>query len=241
MFVVLHVWPDEYWQSVEVAHELAFGYGFKTWEWQAGARIRGFLHPLTFAAAYKLVALIGLDSRAVVACLPWIMQGCMAAVCDIFLYKLAVRLFSRQVAFWALVCSLGNWFVFYCMVRTFSNSIETVLTTIAFYYWPWPSNNESISSSGASRFTSLMFAALAFAYRPSNAIIWLPLGVLHLVKLPNSTERLRLVRDVSFIGFVCLVATVWIDSAFYGAWTFVPYNFVAFNALSGGLVVHAVV
>ena len=26
--------PDEYWQTFEIAHSLAFGYGYKTWEWR---------------------------------------------------------------------------------------------------------------------------------------------------------------------------------------------------------------
>ena len=46
--------PDEYWQSLEVAHRSAFGYGELTWEWQDDARIRGYLHPLLFAAFYKI-------------------------------------------------------------------------------------------------------------------------------------------------------------------------------------------
>ena len=31
--------PDEYWQSLEPAHRLAFGYGHLTWEWVAGLRL----------------------------------------------------------------------------------------------------------------------------------------------------------------------------------------------------------
>lgn len=38
----LAVWtffnPDEYWQSLEPAHRLVFGYGHLTWEWAAGLR-----------------------------------------------------------------------------------------------------------------------------------------------------------------------------------------------------------
>jgi phosphatidylinositol glycan class B len=30
--------PDEYWQSLEVAHEHVFGYGYLTWEWEARIR-----------------------------------------------------------------------------------------------------------------------------------------------------------------------------------------------------------
>ena len=54
--------PDEYWQSLEVAHRLVFGTGVLTWEWRDDARIRGFAHPLLFALLYKALALTQLDS-----------------------------------------------------------------------------------------------------------------------------------------------------------------------------------
>ncbi|CAD6972094.1 unnamed protein product, partial [Tilletia controversa] len=28
--------PDEFWQSLEVAHRIVFGYGYSTWEWRDG-------------------------------------------------------------------------------------------------------------------------------------------------------------------------------------------------------------
>ena len=47
--------PDEYWQSLEVAHRLVFGYGYQTWEWRdlAGlGGIRSALYPLLFVPVY---------------------------------------------------------------------------------------------------------------------------------------------------------------------------------------------
>lgn len=34
------------------------------------------------------------------------------------------------------MCQLLNWFTFFCIVRPFSNCLETVLTTAALFYWP---------------------------------------------------------------------------------------------------------
>ncbi|KAL6629703.1 hypothetical protein ACP70R_029468 [Stipagrostis hirtigluma subsp. patula] len=56
--------PDEHWQCLEVAHRVAFGYGHLTWEWKRG--LRSYLHPLIFAALYKFLALLRLDT-------PWFM------------------------------------------------------------------------------------------------------------------------------------------------------------------------
>lgn len=51
--------PDEYWQSLEVAHRHVFGYGALTWEWQKG--IRSYLYPGFIAAIYTVLNFTGLD------------------------------------------------------------------------------------------------------------------------------------------------------------------------------------
>lgn len=59
--------PDEYWQSLEVAHRLVFGYGYQTWEWRAqdgSGGIRSPLFPFVFVPVYWLLKLTGLDGGA---------------------------------------------------------------------------------------------------------------------------------------------------------------------------------
>lgn len=56
---------------------------------------------------------------------------------DYFLYKLASAYFDRKSAKWAMLCNFFSWFIFYVMVRPFSNTIETLFTTAALAYWPW--------------------------------------------------------------------------------------------------------
>lgn len=78
-----------------------------------------------------------LDSRWAVAYGPRLLQGVLSAVNDYFLYRLARVYFDQRSAKWALLSQLCSWFLFYVMVRPFSNSIETVCTTGALAYWPW--------------------------------------------------------------------------------------------------------
>uniref|UniRef100_A0A0X3PFG8 Mannosyltransferase n=3 Tax=Schistocephalus solidus TaxID=70667 RepID=A0A0X3PFG8_SCHSO len=80
--------PDEYWQSIEVAHRWAFGYGALTWEWWNSTAIRSPLHPLMFAGLYKLLAAVGFDSRLAIIYLPRLLHGILAAVADYNLYGL---------------------------------------------------------------------------------------------------------------------------------------------------------
>ena len=117
--------PDEFWQGPEVAHRIVFGYGYLTWEWKEG--LRGWSFPLIFAASYKLLALFGVDTAKFLVVVPRLVQACIASCGDLFLYKLAVKRFGPQSGMWTLICYLISWFTLYCVTRTLTNSLETVL------------------------------------------------------------------------------------------------------------------
>jgi phosphatidylinositol glycan class B len=57
--------PDEYWQSLEIAHRIAFGYGYETWEWRptlsSNGGIRSVLHTLLFVPIYYILRILRLD------------------------------------------------------------------------------------------------------------------------------------------------------------------------------------
>jgi len=52
--------PDEYWQSIEVAHNFVFKYGYLTWEWKE--KIRSFSYPLLFTFPYMILKRFKLDN-----------------------------------------------------------------------------------------------------------------------------------------------------------------------------------
>ncbi|EMS61805.1 GPI mannosyltransferase 3 [Triticum urartu] len=198
--------PDEHWQCLEVAHRVAFGYGHLTWEWKRG--LRGYLHPLIFAALYKFLAFLHLDT-------PWFM------------------LFSQLV----------NWFMFFCITRTLSNSLETVLTVAGLYYWCIAiESSKGISviskhkaasyQSAHSRKVALLIAALACAIRPTSAITWLYVGLLDFIYIKSKCRFLFL--EVIPIGAIVLAATTFLDWWMYGSRVIVPLNFLKFNLFSSG-------
>jgi len=53
--------PDEFFQALEPAHHLVFGYGHLTWEWRYTRPIRSIIHPAVFVPAYWLVKVLGLE------------------------------------------------------------------------------------------------------------------------------------------------------------------------------------
>jgi phosphatidylinositol glycan class B len=47
--------PDEYYQSLEPAHQLVFGYGFLTWEWLSPFPIRSIAYPALNIPIYWVI------------------------------------------------------------------------------------------------------------------------------------------------------------------------------------------
>ncbi|TKA75682.1 hypothetical protein B0A55_03173 [Friedmanniomyces simplex] len=139
--------PDEYFQSLEPAWQVAFGPDSGaciTWEWRE--YLRSSLHPMMFAAAYRGAAQlcnllrVTTDTRAaVLLAAPKVLQGIIAAAGDFFTWALACKLFgpgdSASRATLA-VTAFSPW-QFHSSSRTFSNSLETTLTIAALSYWPW--------------------------------------------------------------------------------------------------------
>lgn len=247
--LVVRTWhhPDEYWQSLEVAHVIVFGYGDVTWEWLPEYQIRGYLHPLLFSIVYQILKITGLDSRDAMIIVPRLLQGLFAAAADIYTYKFARRLFGPSVARYVLFASLTNWLAFDSMVRTFSNSLETTLTAVVLAYWPFTTecegkksddNKNDLSEVVSMRRKAIAAMALAFLLRPTSAIAWFFLGVHHIWLLARSSnnffrDAFNFAMEVIVIVAATCVLGVLIDRVCSGHWMFAPYNFFVFNVLSG--------
>ncbi|AQK67796.1 Alg9-like mannosyltransferase family [Zea mays] len=233
--------PDEHWQCLEVAHRVAFGYGHLTWEWKRG--LRSYLHPLIFAALYKTLALLHLDTPWVMVMAPRLVQSLFAAFGDLYLYKLSKLIFNGQVAKWTLFSQLVNWFMFFCITRTLSNSLETVLTVAGLYYWFAAIESSKATSivskqhaaceqSIPSRKVALLIAALSCAIRPTSAVTWLYVSLLDFIQMKSKCCFILL--DVIPVGAIVLAVTTLLDWWMYGSWVIVPLNFLKFNLLSSG-------
>lgn len=219
--------PDEFWQGPEVAHKIVFGYGYLTWEWKEG--LRGWSFPLIFATSYKFLALFGIDTTKFLVVAPRLVQACFASCGDLFLYKLAVRRFGPQSGIWTLICYLISWFTFYCVTRTLTNSLETIVTIVALYYWP--SNRVKDSDDNNKEIIkALSFAAFSCIVRPTAAIIWIPLCAVYLLSSPN--KSVFIFKCIFPVGCLTMLWSVVVNSWLYEKWTLVEVNFVKFNVIN---------
>ncbi|CAG9772532.1 unnamed protein product [Ceutorhynchus assimilis] len=206
--------PDEYYQSLEVAHNLVFRYGHLTWEWHKG--IRSYGYPLIFAFIYKILQLLRLDTPLAVIYLPRIAQAILSAYSDLCFYKWS------GTKKWAVFTLSTSWFWFYMGSRTLINTFEASLTTIALSKFPWSGTKNGNSEK------FIWIIAFLFVLRPTSAIVWLPLCVFHLATSQKTVFRLVVSRYIP-IGLIALIVSTTLDSLVHGSFIVTPYNFLKTN------------
>lgn len=213
---VVRTWyvPDEYWQSLEIGHKFAFGYGYVTWEWSKG--VRSYVYPLSIAAVYRALAYIGLDQAKYLVLVPRILQAILSAISDYFFYK-----WSNQSK-WSIFSIATSWFWFYTASRTLLNTFETSLTVIALSLYP--------RYYAADSHNFLWIVALVCFIRPTAAILWLPLCVFHMQKSAHSIIEL-LIKRYLLIGLLVGASVIALDSYAHGSFIVTPVEFFKVNIL----------
>ncbi|KLJ12898.1 phosphatidylinositol glycan, class B [Blastomyces silverae] len=200
--------PDEYFQSLEPAWQIAFGGdsgAWITWEWRH--HLRSSIHPYIFAAVYYISNLISeylsispLHRANLLLAAPKLTQALFAAVGDFYTWKLAGKVYGNgsYEAWGALALTILSPWQWFCSTRTLSNCLETSLTIVALYLWPWewPSESSSLQRSGSSNES---------------------------LEKRSPTQRYKSSRSVA-LGISTLL-----DRAYYGSWTFPPFKFLYFN------------
>lgn len=233
--------PDEYWQALEPAHSIAYGYGYLTWEWRVA--LRSALHPLLFSGAYSLGARLGLPQTPdAIIWAPRILQAFIAAIGDYYFIVFSKNIFRNKyptdtITFYSFFITTGSAFNLFVSTRTFSNSLETSLTTIALAYWPW----RPTSIKWPKFYTSLLIAAFSCVCRPTNALIWIFLGLILFIK---TNQKVSVMFSVVTIGSIVVGINAYLDRWYYAhsqayelstpespTWVFPMLNFLRVNVL----------
>ncbi|KAH7926671.1 glycosyltransferase family 22 protein [Leucogyrophana mollusca] len=231
--------PDEYFQALEPAHHLVFGYGHLTWEWTNPGPLRSILYPALNVPCFWFLKAFGWDTRFpwLLIAVPRVVHGALAALTDIWVCQLTRKVLNDAFVSTTYFLSLTSFFHALSLSRSLSNSFETSLTTIALSYFPWDSITSSrpVSPRVDVRHCAV-FAALACILRPTNAIIWVYMfGALLWRFRGQKCTLLVLIRDCMTIGLFALLSLFALDSVYYGKPTLTLLNFLWFNASSVSL------
>lgn len=194
---------------------------------------------------------------------PKTLQACFAALGDFYTWKLARFVYGRgsTSATAVLVLTIVSPWQWFTSTRTFSNSLETTLTIIGLYNWPWHWSSEVVPDPSTDKTQTvdlrtrddglpaqervdevtrlrkaLLCAALATVLRPTNLLIWASLTyfafVHQFVRLsPTWPERATFLREAVFCGGTVLLLSTLVDRIFYQAWVFPPINFLQVNVI----------
>lgn len=222
--------PDEYYQALEPAHKVVFGYGYLTWEWLSPQPVRGVLYPAINIPAYWVLKASGLDTiyPATVVTGPRLIHGLLASLTDIWVCKLAREVLDETYVQLVYFLSLTSFFHSMSLSRSLSNSLETSLTTIALSHFPW---GVKAPFSLARLRRCIFFAALACAVRPTNSVIWIYMfSVLFLRGRSRPKPLIIVARDAIMIGATVLTLSIVLDTLFYGRPTLTVLNFLRVNA-----------
>ncbi|CAK9441668.1 uncharacterized protein LODBEIA_P55360 [Lodderomyces beijingensis] len=217
---------DEFYQCLEPAHRLVYGYGYLTWEWHQ--KLRSSIHPLIYALGY----LVAGENRFLIRQMPKVIGAVVASVGDFYLHEF-VQVYDNDggggggnLGWVALCLSLLNPFNWYVSTRSFSNNLETTLTIVALRYWPW---DHEIGK--GSWYISLACGVVSCIIRPTNALIQIPLGIWLLVNTRISRTSAEWIYLSVLVVLAILALSTGLDYLFYGELTFPLYNFLEFNVI----------
>lgn len=215
--------PDEFFQALEPAHKMVYGFGYTTWEWKEA--LRSSIHPLIYVVAYKIGNLL-LPEETCVWIVPKVVGAVVAATGETFLYKFALRYSkSPQVAALSVIFSLTSSWNWFFITRSFSNNLEMVLTTVGLAYWPWREDESGVFS--------CIFGFLSCIVRPTNALLW---GFMGITLVWRTRDLAKLFLSLSLLLAFVLGYSAVVDHYFYGRWTFPLWNFVEFNVFRNLLI-----
>lgn len=278
---------DEFWQSLEPAHYMAFGYGELTWEWKFG--LRSYAFPLIFQIGYTLVKYIAVLGCVVIQTavdwfvlfvstvipnsdlgwqmvkemrsfpleikefieyhgviyVPKLIMGLLAAIGEYYTILLADKLYKltmdktgentkddkehTRVVNLTLIFTISNFFNCFFITRTFINSFEMIMTSVALYYWDWTSGK---NIQNADFMKSLIIGTFISLQRPTNAFIWIILGsfmIFSLVKAGSWITLIMLFRKVILATGLSTTLNICCDYYFYGYVTIPVLKFIKFN------------
>ncbi|KHJ40640.1 plasmid Maintenance Protein [Trichuris suis] len=233
--------PDEYWQTLEPAHRLTFGYGYLTWEWQEG--LRSYSYPCVFAALYKILYLLGQDTPFFMVNVPKAACCILACFADQRLYALASQLFDQTTACWTILVYYSNWFQFFCAPRTLLNTVESALVVISSSYLFELSKSRLPGQAGPFKaipynhiscrtvklYLAVTLSTWTVLIRPTSILLLVPIW-LRCVQLSSIPRLVAIART----GMLVTAFAALIDRLCYGRWTFPLWNFVQFNLIKGG-------
>lgn len=171
--------PDEAYQYLEQGHRLAFGYGWKPWEYVHG--IRSWIIPGAIAVVLKPFAILGLDSPYIYQPVVELLLCAISLILPLSMYRITQALFSEGAARLALIFGC-----FWYQIVSFAH--RPLADALSVY---------------------TLFAALALILRPPTMRSQVLVGALTALTMLLRFQQLPLLGVIGIVGLIRWREKVW--------------------------------
>jgi GPI mannosyltransferase 3 len=255
---------DEYWQTLEPAYCQVFPSCALTWEWtrrlgnhthlnhtilkqSLHGPIRSYLPVLPTYIFYKLAKYSHYDTWWVVSKGPMLVHAILiAAPTDYATYYIAHHLGGPNHANWTLYFSICSWFHAYALIRTYSNSMETMLLLVGMALvtpelFPTHQGTTTTTTQPSSRrrrrraVVAFVLGGMSVAIRFTSLAAWIPMGII--IAIGTQKNKMQSIQYLIFpcalCGLLGIGISLIVDFFMYGFWV-IPFlgNF-HFNVIQG--------
>ena len=240
-----------------------------TWEWtrrhsENGSWIDRALHGpvrshvpiLPTFLFYWMLKVLHWDTTWLVARGPVLWNAVfVAAPTDVAIYYITGWIWPSQTAMqgrrfslgrpecWALLCSVTSWFHAYALVRTYSNSMETMFVTVGIaLLCPelfGPVSNEALEGKRRPQIRPLaafafILGGLSLLVRFTALAVWVPIGLIICSRRAGWKDMVfHLFYLCAFFGIIGISIGCLIDRVFYGFWAVPFLGSFQFNVIEG--------
>lgn len=194
-----------------------------SWEWMSIYALRNHLYAFWLALPGFILKLLKWDTNFMIVNSMYVMQCIAWTFGDFYFYRLAEVLGGKQLAIFGLMSLLGNEMVIRYVAHTSMNGIEGNLTLVALFYYL-----HIKPVIGCSNLTKMTIAiTISFLGRSSSLAPWIPLAILKI--LEDINFLLPIIVAGILVTVPLCVASVALDSYYYGTFTVPQYNFIGVN------------
>lgn len=239
------VHPDEIYQSLEIAHDMKYGYGHIPWEFRVPSNpdedgaARSYLFPLLYYYIFELCDAFGIPHQIngtlmVVRIFSATYSTLLIPVIYFFSKEFLPPQKQPHVYSLFIAFLITFWFQFpFLGIRTLTNSFVTPIIFGALYLHLRTTNRKDTYSPlkiTISEFTAGVLFGLACALRMDSIVFFAPFFLLR-----HQNNR-RMVFQYFLLGFgfvVMFVIQGLTDLHFFGTFLASPYNWYQFNIVEG--------
>ena len=175
----------------------------------------------------QLAKTLALDTNWMVKTIPYLAHCPLVVLNDYFFYKVGKRVIGVDATRLGVIILFFNRFQTHLIIRCFTNGIEQILTTVAFYFYLDQTNK---FNRGTVVLTALI--TVSFMMRNTSPVGWIPLLA---IKVLREGSLVPFLISGLTVALPLIALCVYIDTKFYNSeeWVFTGYNFLEMNVLHG--------